>query len=116
MSMQEVLLKALLETRSVTLQHPQAMIFPKHGALDKNGRPVEDLDNCPDILRPLVECLPDLLRDLLSDDDWKIVFDESLPLQTILNLYEPGQGITPHVSAVLQGPWSYKQAAAANMV
>jgi len=50
----------------------------------------------PDFLSPLLNSLPSILSPLpptIRD----IIFDETKPRQCILNLYYPGQGISPHV-------------------
>jgi len=90
--LQELLLRRILEEKAVTAQHPQAMLFPRSSQFGS------DLDNCPPYLSDLVEALSRLLRAHLPPEDLEAVFDENLPLQTIINMYEPGQGITPHVS------------------
>lgn len=46
---------------------------------------------------PLLRVLPDLLRPTLPEDVYALLFDSGLTLQVIVNLYEPGEGITPHV-------------------
>lgn len=92
LELQEVILPTIFRESAVTHLHPQAMLFPR-SHLSKN-----DIENCPEYLVDLVTQLPELLRPHLSQEDFGIVFDESQPLQTIINLYEPGQGITPHVS------------------
>lgn len=92
LEIQELLMRRILDERAITAQHPQAMLFPRSSMSGK------DVDNCPEYLSDFVGNLPQLLRDYLSPEDLAIVFDERQSLQTILNLYEPGQGITPHVS------------------
>lgn len=93
LQMQESLLHRILEEKAVTAEHPQAMLFPRSS---ESGR---DIENCPSFLSEVVASLPRLLQTHLPDDDYQAVFEENLPLQTIINLYAPGQGITPHVSA-----------------
>lgn len=90
---QESLLHRILEEKAVTAKHPQAMLFPRSSQSGK------DIQDCPSFLSDFVEILPQLLRPHLPLEDLNAVFEESLPLQTIINLYEPGQGITPHVRA-----------------
>lgn len=92
LELQEEILHAVLEEQALTSEHPQAMLFPR-----SSGR---DVEACPPFLVPLVARLPELLDGLLPPDDYAKVFDETKPLQTILNLYEPGKGITPHVRPV----------------
>lgn len=92
LELQDVLLRRILDERAVTAQHPQAMLFPRS---TESGR---DADNCPEYLSDFVGILPDLLRNHLPPKEFQIVFNERQPLQTIINLYEPGQGISPHVS------------------
>ena len=91
LELQELLLRSILAEGAVSRQHPQAMLFPRLGATKR------DADACPAFLRPLVLELPGLLKPLLSALDYDTVFNEARPMQTILNLYEPGHGITPHV-------------------
>lgn len=50
-----------------------------------------------ELAAPLLRVLPDLLRPSLPEDVYALLFDSGLTLQVIMNLYEPGQGITPHV-------------------
>lgn len=92
LELQERLLRRILEEKAVTAQHPQAMLFPR---CSQSGK---DSNNCPPYLSDFVKLLPELLQSHLSPEDLEAVFEERLPLQTIINLYEPGQGITPHVS------------------
>ena len=91
LDLQETVLRSIFSEGAVTFQNPQAMLFPRSADAKK------DIDACPPFLVPLVEALPQLLKALLPIDAYNIVFNEDLPLQTILNLYEPGQGIAPHV-------------------
>lgn len=93
LEMQEVLLRRILDEKAVTSRHPQAMLFPR------SSESASDIENCPTYLADMVAQLPQLLQGHLSPEDFDITFNEMQPLQTILNLYEPGQGITPHVSA-----------------
>lgn len=41
--------------------------------------------------------LADRLAPLLPEDVWGLVFKQNLARQCILNLYPPGQGISPHI-------------------
>lgn len=91
--MQDALFKRIIAQKAITLEHPQAMLFPR---ATSSG---SDVENCPTYLADFVKLLPDLLKAHLSPEDFDITFDERQPLQTILNLYEPGQGISPHVRA-----------------
>lgn len=90
-NMQKDIIQAIIDDQVVTLQHPQAMLFPRFSGSRS------DLENCPPFLAEVVDKLPKMLSDILSIEDLGIVLDEKLPLQTIVNLYEPGQGISPHV-------------------
>lgn len=92
LEMQEVLLRRILDEKAVTSRHPQAMLFPR------SSESASDIENCPTYLADMVAQLPQLLQAHLSPEDFDIAFNEKQPLQTILNLYAPGQGITPHVS------------------
>ena len=96
LELQEEILCAVLDEQALTSEHPQAMLFPRSSG--------PDVETCPPFLAPLVARLPELLDGLLSPNDYATVFDETKPLQTILNLYEPGKGITPHVRPVLDTP------------
>lgn len=99
--LQEELLRSIVTDQIVTLSHPQAMLFPRAST----GR---DIDAAPRFLEPMLKILPGLLKDRLSPEDYAIVFDEKLPMQTIVNLYEPGQGITPHVCLLKAAYMMYK--------
>jgi alkylated DNA repair dioxygenase AlkB len=92
LELQEILLRSIIAEKAVTPQHPQAMLFPRNMDL------ASDLEQCPGYLKPLIEFLPHVLRDKIPSKDYAEVFDQSMPLQTIINLYEPGQGISPHVT------------------
>ncbi|GAA5955437.1 hypothetical protein JCM3765_006777 [Sporobolomyces pararoseus] len=50
----------------------------------------------PNFLFPLLDLLPSILSPL-PPEVRDIIFDETKSRQCILNLYHPGQGITPHV-------------------
>ncbi|GAA5984791.1 hypothetical protein JCM5350_004240 [Sporobolomyces pararoseus] len=50
----------------------------------------------PEFLSPLLDLLPSILSPL-PPEIRDIIFDETKPRQCILNLYHPGQGISPHV-------------------
>lgn len=91
LELQEILLRSIVAEKAVSPQHPQAMLFPR------NMDNASDLEQCPEYLKPLIEFLPHVLRDKIPSKDYTEVFDQSMPLQTIINLYEPGQGISPHV-------------------
>ena len=86
--------QAIIDAQAISHQHPQAMIFPQYS----EGVNQHDETNCPEFLVPLYKHLRLTLRELLSEMDYACVFDETLALQTIVNLYAPGQGISPHVS------------------
>lgn len=88
---QEVTIQAISSAGALSFKHPQAMIFPRYSSSNK------DTHNCPLYLTDLLHHLKSLLFPLLPTHDFDTVFDEDQPLQTILNLYEPGQGIAPHV-------------------
>lgn len=51
----------------------------------------------PAFLAPLLDLLPSLLSPRLPPSLLHLIFDSPLPRQAILNLYRPGQGITPHI-------------------
>ncbi|GAA5901965.1 uncharacterized protein JCM6883_000452 [Sporobolomyces salmoneus] len=50
----------------------------------------------PPFLSPLLDLLPSILSPLPSDLK-ETIFSDEQPRQCILNLYHPGQGISPHV-------------------
>lgn len=91
LSLQTSLLEAIFSAHAVSPDHPQAMFFPASAT-------ATDIEACPQFLASFVADLPSLLSGLLCEEDYANVFDESKPLQTIINLYEPGKGIAPHVS------------------
>ncbi|BGO89060.1 hypothetical protein NBRC10512_003444 [Rhodotorula toruloides] len=63
----------------------QVMLFERAGT-----------SSLPSFLNPVLQLLPTILAPL-SDDVKRHVFGSSRPRQAILNLYAPGQGISPHV-------------------
>lgn len=89
-SVQGELLQFIVAARCVSVDHPQAMFFPRSLARG-------DVEAAPAVLADFVRQLPDLLRGVLPEEDFPTVFDQSKALQTIINLYEPGKGISPHV-------------------
>ncbi|GAA5865357.1 hypothetical protein JCM1840_001541 [Sporobolomyces johnsonii] len=83
LEMQHELTQALSE--SVWVGHSnQVMLF------DSPTR-----SSLPTFLKPLLDLLPTILAPLPSELK-TIIFDSERPRQAILNLYFPGQGISPH--------------------
>lgn len=93
-ALQAQTIQAIIDAQAISHQHPQAMIFPRFS----EGVNQHDENNCPGYLLALYKHLRKTLRERLSEMDYVCVFDETLALQTIVNLYAPGQGISPHVS------------------
>jgi hypothetical protein len=88
---QDTLVRSIADAHAVSTEHPQAMFFPRSTTAN------DDTLACPEFLVPFVLELPNMLHGLLSEEEYAIVFDKTRSLQTILNLYEPGKGISPHV-------------------
>ena len=90
---QDALIQAVLTAKAVSLEHPQAMFFPR-------SSDHSDIHACPEFLVHFVRELPEMLSGLVCKKDYGVVFDQRKAMQTIVNLYEPGKGISPHVCLI----------------
>jgi alkylated DNA repair dioxygenase AlkB len=61
------------------------------------ARPSPFLSSFPGYLLELHDSVKSLLEPRLPPNDFKAAFEQPLARQAILNLYPPGQGITPHI-------------------
>ncbi|WVF69960.1 hypothetical protein IAT40_004745 [Kwoniella sp. CBS 6097] len=68
----------------------QVMLFeaPKHFSTGSS---------LPDYIHQLIDHIKDYLKPHIPKETAQLIFDQPLARQVILNLYPPGQGITPHV-------------------
>ncbi|KPV76996.1 uncharacterized protein RHOBADRAFT_42209 [Rhodotorula graminis WP1] len=78
-------------------QHLSAHVWAGHSdQVMLFERPSSSSSTLPPFLDPLLAWLPSALS-FLPPDVQHLVLDSPLPRQAILNLYRPGQGISPHV-------------------
>ncbi|WRT64823.1 uncharacterized protein IL334_001759 [Kwoniella shivajii] len=68
----------------------QVMLFEAPKSLSSTS-------SLPDYITELVFIIKDILRSRLSDEMIDLLFNQSLARQVIMNLYPPGEGITPHI-------------------
>lgn len=73
------------------------MLFERSIDDDEEYDPVLHESALPSYLTDLFAALRDTLRPHLPSETWEAVFDQPLARQVILNLYPPGQGISPHI-------------------
>lgn len=91
-SLQHSLALSLAEASTWPSDSNQVMLFDSSANSSKSNLPACLDPLVDDVLPRVLATLPDEIRD--------VVFDESKPRQCILNLYHPGQGISPHVDLV----------------
>lgn len=60
-------------------------------------RPNPHPSSLPQYLTELLDTASKLLKDLVPPEAIDVLFDQPLARQVILNLYPPGQGISPHI-------------------
>jgi alkylated DNA repair dioxygenase AlkB len=60
-------------------------------------RPDPHPSSLPRYLTELLDAISNLLKYPVPPETMDVLFDQSLARQVILNLYPPGQGISPHI-------------------
>jgi hypothetical protein len=79
------------------LLHSLALDISSSNAFAAHSNQSMFFTSLPHYLSPLLETLPTLLLPLIPSALHTLLFDSPLSRQAIMNLYHPGEGITPHV-------------------